>query len=49
MMGSLDKEEQQMLEDALKELPPIKQRRIMKKVGDYVYSNFKLGQNFNLF
>merc|ERR1719409_1165554 len=34
MMGSLDKEEQQMLEDALKELPPIKQRRIMKKVEE---------------
>ena len=34
MISSLDKEELQMLEDSLKDLPPIKQRRIMKKVEE---------------
>ena len=34
MMSSLDKEEMQMLEDSLKDLPPIKQRRIIKKVTE---------------
>ena len=42
MLSSLDEDELQMLEISLKDLPPVKQRRIMRKAEDYVCSNSKL-------
>ena len=47
MLSSLDEDELQMLEISLKDLPPVKQRRIMRKAEDYVCSNSKLERIFS--